>query len=313
MTLLRPVLLLGILASLLLAAPASANYRVGIAEQNPAMFASPAFQALKLKRTRLLVPWDWYKIGYQRTETTDYMNAARASGFEVLVTFTARRGCWSGSRYSRSSACKAPSTTAYKTSVRQFRAAFPYQRLFATWNEGNHPSQPTYKAPKTAAAYYRTLKSVCRGCQIMAADVLDTSNAASWLRTFQRYDKATPKLWGLHNYQDVNRRRTTGTRRVLAAVPGEVWLTETGGIVSFGRSFPYSESRAQARTKTMFSLADTYDARQRGMRSRVTRLYIYSWFGSPRGARFDSGLVNPDGSVRRAYATVKSISARRWK
>jgi len=29
-----------------------------------------------------------------------------------------------------------------------------------------------------------------------------------------------------------------GTKAFLKAVPGEVWLTETGGIVKFGSGFP---------------------------------------------------------------------------
>ena len=38
------------------AAPASAKYRIGIGEQKAAMFDSPAWQSLKLKRVRYLVP-----------------------------------------------------------------------------------------------------------------------------------------------------------------------------------------------------------------------------------------------------------------
>ena len=41
-----------------------------------------------------------------------------------------------------------------------------------------------------------------------------------------------PRYWGLHNYIDANRARTTGTRRMLHAVKGQVWFTETGGIVA---------------------------------------------------------------------------------
>ena len=43
------------------AAPASAKYRVGVGEQKAAMFESPAWQSLKLKRVRYLVPWDYAK------------------------------------------------------------------------------------------------------------------------------------------------------------------------------------------------------------------------------------------------------------
>ena len=32
----------------------------------------------------------------------------------------------------------------------------------------------------------------------------------------------------------------------------------------------------------MFRLANKYDTRRRGMRSKITRLYVYAWFGEPR-------------------------------
>jgi hypothetical protein len=95
---------------------------------------------------------------------------------------------------------------------------------------------------------------------------------------------------------------------MLETVPGEVWMTETGGIVKFGesRQWPYSESRSAACTRWMFRLAERYDTRRRGMRSRITRVYVYNWSGAPRGARFDAGLVNPDGTPRAAYFVVKA-------
>ncbi len=139
-------------------------------------------------------------------------------------------------------------------------------------------------------------------------DVLDTSNMRSYLRSFLRRAPGRPRLWGLHNYQDVNRRTSADTRRMLDTVPGEVWLTETNGIVKFGnsRQFAYSEPRAAQCTRWMFRLADRFGSRRRGMRSRITRLFVYQWFGAPRGARFDAGLVNPDGTPRAAYFVVRS-------
>jgi hypothetical protein len=92
---------------------------------------------------------------------------------------------------------------------------------------------------------------------------------------------------------------------------GQVWWTETGGIVKFG-SFKYSESRAAKRTDYMFRLADKYTKRRRGM-ARVTRLYPYQWTGAPRGARFDAGMTDPDGSPRKAYFTFKKWVAKRAK
>ena len=48
-------------------------------------------------------------------------------------------------------------------------------------------------------------------------------------------DGEKPRIWGLHNYRDTNKRKGQkpgGTRRLLKTVKGEVWLTETGGSCS---------------------------------------------------------------------------------
>jgi hypothetical protein len=139
--------------------------------------------------------------------------------------------------------------------------------------------------------------------------VLDTSNMARYLRSFMRKAKGNPRLWGLHNYQDVNRRTSADTRLMLSLVPGEVWLTETGGIVKF-QGFKFSTSRAANRTKWMFTLANRYDSRTRGMRSKITQLFVYRWFGEARGARFDAGLVSADGSPRKAYKVFAKYAKR---
>jgi hypothetical protein len=58
----------------------------------------------------------------------------------------------------------------------------------------------------------------------------------------------------------------------------------------------------------MFSLADRYDAPRRGLRSTIGRLYVYEWFGAPPGARFDAGLVAPDGTPRPAFYVVRRFA-----
>jgi hypothetical protein len=297
-----------------IAVPAgAASYRVGIGDQNAAIFDDSRFAATGIKRVRYLVPWDYAKHPGQHVEVASFVNRADATGRELFVTFTASRGCWANNRYSRASRCRAPSSTAYRRAFQAFRKQFPSVKAFAPWNEANHKSQPTASSALRAASYYNVLRKYCRGCTLVAADVLDQAGVTGYLRTFLRYANGSPRRWGLHNYSDVNRRRSTGTRAVLRTVPGEVWLTETGGVVVFGKSFPRSESRASNRTRYMFSLADSYKTRRSGMRSRITRIYPYSWFGDARGARFDAGLMDPNGSPRRAYSTFKSMVARRSK
>ena len=286
-----------LLAALVAVPAAQAKIRVGLSEQSPAMFDERNWSQLKLKRVRYILPWDYAKHVGNHAEVTAFMTAARAKRQEVLVTFSAQRGCFVNNRYSRKKACKAPSQKAYKAAVKAFRRQFPYAKTFTPWNEVNHVSQPTYRKPKLAAAYYKSLKSVCKGCTVMAADVLDSSDVKTYLRRFLRASKGAGRIWGLHNYKDVNRRQSKGVRNVLSVVKGKVWLTETGGIVKFGKDFPRSTKRAAARTKYMFALARRH--------KRVNRIYVYRYFGEPRSARFDAGLVNPNGSARPAFRKFK--------
>jgi len=305
-------LLLAALAALVLCAPASANYRVGLSEQSAATFDQPLWQGLKLKRVRYVVPWDFYK-GDGAAEAATFMNAARAHNQDVLVMFTARRGCFTNGKYSKSSACRAPSKSAYTTAFKKFKAAYPWVKTYAPWNEANHVSQPTSKNPKRAADYYAAMRANCKGCKILGADVLDQSNVKTWLRAFIKYSKNKARIWGLHNYKDVNRKQSKGLTNVLKTVPGEVWLTETGGITTLESSgFKTSPSRAASATKYLFQLADKYDSKKKGYKSKVTRIYVYRWWGEP-GGRFDSGLVNPDGSPRPAYAQFAKYAKHRLK
>jgi hypothetical protein len=172
-------------------------------------------------------------------------------------------------------------------------------RDYSPWNEINHQSQPTFRKPRAAARFYNVVRANCRGCTIIAADVLDQAGLEKYLRAFLRAANGTPRLWGLHNYSDTNRFRSRGTKALLRTVRGNVWLTETGGIVRFADALPYNERRAARATKFMFKLARS--------NRRIKRLYIYSWLGEQRGARFDAGLVNPDGSARPAYDVVKRV------
>ena len=141
----------------------------------------------------------------------------------------------------------------------------------------------------------------------MAADVLDTAGMQQYLRRFLRSVPSRPRLWGLHNYQDVNSLTSGDTLRMLRTVPGQVWLTESNGIVKFGesRQFSYSEVRAATSTSWMFRLAARFGTRRRALRSRITGVFVYRWFGEWPGARFDSGLVGPDGTPRPAYLVLR--------
>lgn len=301
--LLLPLIVLG---SLLATAPAHAAYTVGIGDQSAGMFANQLWKDLRLKKVRYVVPYDQIKSREKTVVIDQYMTAARAAKQEVLVHFTARRGCFDG-KYSKSRACRIPSVAAYTKNFRAFKKRYPYVKTYGAWNEANHVSQPTFKNPRRAAQYYTALKRYCKGCKVVAGDLLDSSNLRSYASAMNRALKGRAKLWGLHNYADVNRNRSSGTTTLLKTVPGEVWMTETGGIVNFdaARGFNPSENAASTALKRMFSLANKYDSRRRGYKSRITRLYPYN-FQEQENARFDAGLLAPNGSPRKGYATFKA-------
>jgi hypothetical protein len=280
-------------ASLLLVvliAPASspAAYRVGISDQHAEMFGSQLFQDLRVREARLVVPWDALKVGFDRQSVDAWLASAKATRTRPLVSFS----------HSRVKPRKLPSVREYKRAFQAFRKRYPWVKTFSPWNEANHQSQPTFHRPQWAARYYNVVRAGCRGCTIVALDVLDQPGMIQYVKAFRHSAKGSPHIWGLHNYRDANRYRNKGTKALLRAVRGTVWLTETGGIVRFATRWPYNEKRAAKVTKYMFRLARS--------NSRIKRLYIYSWLGEKRGARFDAGLVGPTGKARPAYYVVKN-------
>ena len=66
----------------------------------------------------------------------------------------------------------------------------------------------------------------------------------SCLRRYRRHVDGDPQAWGLHNYADSNRFRSSGLQAMLNAVPGEIWLTETGGLVQLAERLERDEQRA---------------------------------------------------------------------
>ena len=66
-------------------------------------------------------------------------------------------------------------------------------KTYSAWNEVNHASQPTYKKPGLAVRYYEVLRKDARErkFKVMAADILDTSNMAGYLRSFMRKAKGS--------------------------------------------------------------------------------------------------------------------------
>jgi hypothetical protein len=289
----------------LLAVPALAHARtsvaVAIADENPAMFDDPAYQALHMKRTRYFVPWNAASHPDVLARAKAFAAAAQTHHVKVLMHI-------STDTYTHGKA-KLPSVAAYKKSVGALIAQLKPLGVteWGVWNEENHKSEPTYRSPTRAAQFYVAMRGLCPGCTIVALDLLDSGDAPAYARSFYRAlspaDRARATLVGIHNYADVNRRRSTGTQGVIDAVRGQnrrasFWFTETGGLVNLPPQWSCSTSRAAQRTTYMFSLA-------RHFRRAVKRLYIYSWTGTGCSGGFDAGLVDARGKPRPAYSVVK--------
>jgi hypothetical protein len=298
----RKLILLTIVFAMAVAAlPAtsSAKVTVGLGDQNWGTFSDTYFKALGLKRARVITPWNVALSPGDTLWLNDYLAGARAAGIEPLVTFGAANLSRCPSR-----PCKLPTTAEFTRAFSAFRARWPWIRTIGVWNEANHRAQPTFRHPEQAARYFNVVRKRCRGCRIVAADVIDDPNMVRWVTRFRRVARGA-RLWGLHNYRDSNPRRGQrygGTKLLLRTVRGKVWLTETGGIVRFvlpnGRTlFPYSERRANVALGRVLRLARQY-------RGRIQRLYVYHWRQDGVTNRFDAGLLNQDGQPRPSYHTL---------
>ena len=307
----RRILPLAVLTAAL-AFPASGQaLTVGVSDQQASTFTNPAFAPLKMKVARYITPYDVMDSPSDRANLEGWLMAARGAHQRILVSFE--------HSYRGSKAKRKPSVSEFTREMKKFRKAFPFVKDISPWNEvnrcqfrlpdGSYQGQPTCRDPKRVAQYYMAARKVFRGDTIVGIDLLDQNNVRSsikYLKTFLKYAKPTPKVIGLHNYSDTNRFSSSRTRAVLRAYPrGQVWLTETGGIVTLGTSFPYNVDRAKKALGCMFTIARS--------NRRITRLYIYQFnpAAHPQTDRFDAGLINPDGTQRPGYAVVQHRKAGR--
>ena len=86
----------------------------------------------------------------------------------------------------------------------------------------------------------------CEGCTIVVGDLLDQADnrlarrptyrvTTRWVQRYRAALRVPRDVCGIHNYSDVNRFRTAGTRALMRALGcRRYWLTETGGIMSSG-------------------------------------------------------------------------------
>lgn len=281
-------------------AHASSAYITGIGDETASMFANRLYKQLHTKIVRYIAPYDAAVRPYYLNKAIAFIHNAEAAHEKVLVAFY----------HSEYTPTRMPSISSYQSDVKKFVKLFPRVREYESWDEsnrGNEPGQFSSPSAVSAAKYYQALLRVCGGCAVIGLDVLDQYYIGSTLRYISefkreiyRLETVMPRVWGLHNYSDVNRLEGWRTRELVRALGGQVWLTETGGIVKFGGAFPNRNgsglTRAAKVLKYMFALA--------GAHSQVKRLYIYDWNGGNSSTRFDAGLTNAHEQPRQGYVVV---------
>jgi hypothetical protein len=299
-------------------AKASAAPIVGISENQPSMFGDPLFKSIGIKHARIVVGWDVVtRGGYDLTRVAQYIGEADAAGVEPLVAIEHTRGdaskCNLRKNY-KTTICKLPTAKAYEAALRAFLAMFPTVHVIAPWNEANHFTQPTSRDPKAAAKFTDIAAKVCPNCTIVVADMLDQADDPSakkptfkattkYIKTFRKALKTKRDVCGIHNYSDVNRFHTTGTKALMSALGcKQYWLTETGGLYKFG-SFWSKKTYNGCTSATACQLKATkYLFSTSAKNKKIKRIYVYTWFGGV-GTKFDAGLV-AKGVKRPAYDEV---------
>jgi hypothetical protein len=281
-------------------AHAASSFLTGIGDEQSLMFADPLYTQLHTKIVRYVAPYDAAVSKTDLQRATTWIEGAEADHQQVLVAFY----------HSERTPTKLPSVASYQSDVAKFVKDFPNVHQYQSWDEANRGSVPhQFSSPSasSAAKYYQALKRVCHGCTVIGLDVLDQAFIAPTLRyisefkrEIKRLQTVMPTIWGLHNYSDVNRLETVRTRKLIKAFGGQVWLTETGGIVQFQPSFTNRHGAGLARAAKVIKFTLALAAGH----SQIKRLYLYDWTGGTASTRFDAGITNAHGEPRPGYVVL---------
>ena len=269
---------------------------IGIGDQAQSTLFDSRFTPLGISTVRVVLPWDVAATDPGRLDA--WVQATTARGIEPLIAFGR-----AASDRCPSSPCRLPTDNQYRADFAEIHRRYPLLRLFVPWNEPNHGREPTWNNPAAAARFADIVGQECPECTVVAGDVLDAPGFINYMASYKAALTIKPAVWGLHNYYDTTYFQSTGTQAFLNAVGGPVWLTESGGIVTWrspdGRvQLPYDEARAASSLSFALRLAAAHA-------DRIARMYVYQWKPGPADD-FDAGLIRPDGSERPALAVLRA-------
>jgi hypothetical protein len=284
------------------------SYLVGLGDEHPEMFSDLLYTQLNTRIVRYIAPYDAVAHPYSLDEARVFIRAAEAQHEQVLVAFY----------HSEYTPTKLPSVAVYQKDVQKFVKLFPHVKQYESWDEANRGNVPhEFSSPSAVASaeYYQALIRACRGCTVIGLDILDAQYIGPTLEYISEFrheigklKTIMPTIWGLHNYSDINRLESWRTTDLVRALGGQVWLTETGGIVKFGGAYPNKNGsglqRAARVLKFMFAVAASH--------ANIKRLYIYDWTGGTSKTIFDAGLMNARNQPRPGYVVVcKQLHAKK--
>ena len=308
-----PALFIALICAIWLPSAASAqkvNVSVGIGDQASGLFDNANFKRLGVKKVRYFIKWDAMSREYDTSQADAFVAAARRNRADVLMHI-------SSNDVTNLKKAELPSVRKYRTAVKKIIDRYRRQgvKTYGSMNEANHASQPTWDNPRRAAQYFLELRKICKGCKIVALDVLDQRGVDSYIRRFYAAlgsKKRLASTVGIHNYSDTNRYRSSGTRLIIRTTKrynprAKFWLTETGGVVKFGSSFRCNPSNPASAERKAAKAIDYMFKLTRQFRRDLQRLYIYNFFGDGCQGRFDAGLVQSNGNPtpRPGYERVR--------
>ena len=143
--------------------------------------------------------------------------------------------------------CRLPTEAEYERAFRAFRERFPHVRTVRAVERAEPPHAADVEHTGDRRRGSRTSRrACCEGCTIVVGDLLDQADdrlarrptyraTTRWIERYRAALRTPRDVCGIHNYSDVNRFRTAGTRALMRALGcRRYWLTETGGIMSAG-------------------------------------------------------------------------------
>ena len=304
----RILILTGLLVAAVMPSVAHGKAQIGISDNKPNMFTDPAFKDLKTKYSRVVVSWNVLAPKTaagkdEKVRLAQWMAGAKANGQSVLVAIDASRDAKASSTYRKLAFPKKKNQLGKE--IKKLKKAYPQIKAISPWNEAN-----LNKKPKQVAQWAKEAKKNCKGCKVVI-DTLDKPNLNSWTKSYIKASKKAgvkTKIWGLHNYVDVNNfqsKRTKAFLKVTKKTP--IWLTETGGVVN--RANPgsrFAGTGIDHQTKATTFLIDQIVKKN----ARIKYVFFYNWSNevafSSGYLSWDSALRDADGTLRPAYQLLKA-------